>query len=168
MKLKVIRTGDMDCLMFPEGVTSLDEFVKKNISKDNMFMKMRILSDDAGTEPFFLKEDIKDIYVNFNNVSTLYEDEVFLLTVQEFEENLRPFTDEICDGCLLNGNPETGCDRVINKRDKINIIEGECFLYQEEDDFEGNDEFYEDPYNITLKSKPGKIFKFRKNDDDED
>ena len=60
------------------------------------------------------------------------------------------------------------CDRVINKRDKINIIEGECFLYQEEDDFEGNDEFYEDPYNITLKSKPGKIFKFRKNDDDED
>ena len=95
MKLKVIRTGDMDCLMFPEGVTSLDEFVKKNISKDNMFIKMRILSDDAGTEPFFLKEDIKDIYVNFNNVSTLYEDEVFLLTVQEFEENLRPFTDEI-------------------------------------------------------------------------
>ena len=50
MKLKVIRTGDMDCLMFPEGVTSLDEFVKKNISKDNMFIKMRILSDDAGTE----------------------------------------------------------------------------------------------------------------------
>lgn len=90
MKLKVIRTGDMDCLMFPEGVTSLDEFVKKNISKDNMFIKMRILSDDAGTEPFFLKEDIKDIYVNFNNVSTLYEDEVFFLRFRNLKKIFAP------------------------------------------------------------------------------
>lgn len=167
MNLKVIKTDDFNSLLFPAGINSLDEFVEKVLTVSDGFIKMQMLSDDAGTEPFYLKEDIKDIYVNFNNVSTLTEEEAIILSVNEFEQNLKPFVDEICQGCMLEGNPETGCDKIINKRDKIDIIEGECFLYQDADDFEDDDYLIEDnPFDIKLESQPGKIFKFRKKDQD--
>lgn len=164
MKIKVIKTNETDAFLFPKGISTLDEFYEKVISKKSGFIKMQLLSDNALTGPFFIQKDIQDVYVNFDNISVLYEDEAFLLSVAEFEKNLKPFVEDICEGCMLDGNPETDCDKIINKRDKINVIEGSCFLYQSEDDFE-EDDFYDDPINPAKNNSSGQIFQFNKKED---
>ena len=123
---------------------------------------MKYLNDDAGTAPFFIRDDIKTVYVNFNNITTIEEEEVMLLTDSEFEEQLAPFTDDICAGCVFDGNPETGCDRILTKRDKINILDETCLLYASEDEYS----FEDDEDAITIEDK-GKIFKFRRDDRDD-
>ena len=162
MNIRVIKTNEVEFYLYPEGISSLDEFVEKVIVPGNGFVKMQTLNDDAGTAPFFIRDDIKTVYVNFNNITTIEEEEVMLMTDAEFEDQLAPFTDDICAGCVFDGNPETGCDRILTKRDKIDILEESCILYASEDEYD----FEDDPDTVTLPSEPGKIFKFKRNRDD--
>ncbi len=159
-KLKVMNTSEMEYYMYPDGVNSLDGFMGTLQKNNSRFVKLKYLNNDAETAPNFVQEDIKDIYVNFNNISTVEETEVFLLTDEEFEERMEPFTDRICAGCIFDGNPETGCDRILTKRDKINIIEENCFLYA--DGYEYSEESPgDDP-------EEGKILRFTRDDEDDD
>ncbi len=161
MNIKAIKTNEVEFYLYPEGISTLDDFVEKVVIPNDGFVKMRYLNDDAGTAPFFIRDDIKTVYVNFNNITTIEEEEVMLLTDAEFEDQLAPFTDEICEGCVFDGNPETGCDRIVNKRDKINILEETCMLYASEDEYD-----HEDDDSITLPGEPGKIFRFKRDRDD--
>ena len=170
MKKKVIKTNEMEQYLYPDNISSLDQFVEEVVSKSNGFVKMQYLNNDSDTNPFFVSEDIREVYVNFNNLTTLEEDEVMLMSDAEFEEQLAPFTYDICRGCAFDGNPDTGCDRILRKRDKINILEEKCFLYTDPEDLITDD----DPgsyYHMPDEDK-GKIFqfpgkKFNKDGDDE-
>ena len=159
MNIKAIKTNEMEFYLYPEGISSLDEFVEKVVIPNEGFVKMQYLNDDAGTAPFFIRDDIKSVYVNFNNITTIEDEEVMLMSDAEFEDQLAPFTDEICAGCVFNGNPETGCDRILTKRDKINILEETCLLYASEDEYDLDDDEFTHP------SEPGKIFRFKRDDD---
>lgn len=159
MNIKAIKTNEMEFYLYPEGISSLDEFVEKVVIPNEGFVKMQYLNDDAGTAPFFIRDDIKTVYVNFKNITTIEDEEVMLMSDAEFEDQLAPFTDEICAGCVFNGNPETGCDRILTKRDKINILDETCLLYASEDEYDLDDDEFTHP------SEPGKIFRFKRDDD---
>ena len=162
---KIIRTNEMEQYLYPDGITNLDQFMEEVVLKNDGFVKMEYLNNDADTNPFFVHEDIKTMYVNFRNLTTLEEDEVMLLSDAEFEEQLAPFADEICEHCIFDGNPETGCDRILRKRDKINIIEDSCFLFADEREFD-EDEIPEFP--APMDHDKGKIFQFKRKDEDDD
>ena len=170
MKKKVIKTNEMEHYLYPDNISSLDQFVEEIVEKSSGFVKMQYLNNDSETNPFFVSEDIKTVYVNFDNLTTLEEDEVMLMSDAEFEEQLAPFTYDICKGCAFDGNPETGCDRILRKRDKINILEEKCFLYTDPEELMTDDDpgfFYQPPDEDR-----GKIFQFpgkknKKDGDDE-
>lgn len=169
MKKKVIKTNEMDLYLYPDNIGSLKQFVDEYVNNGSGFVQMQYLNDDAETNPFFVQEDIKTVFVNFANMTTIEEEEVFLMSDAEFEEQLAPFTSEICEGCAFDGNPDTGCDRILRKRDKINIIEEECFLYTGIDELEGA----EYPSHLYNTSDKGKIFEFpgyinKKGEDDDE
>ena len=92
MKKKVIKTNEMEQYLYPDNISSLDQFVEEIVEKSSGFVKMQYLNNDSETNPFFVSEDIKTVYVNFNNLTTLEEDEVMLMSDAEFEEQLAPFT----------------------------------------------------------------------------
>lgn len=162
---KVIKTNELEQYLYPDGIANLDQFMKEVVNKSDGFVKMEYLNNDAETNPFFVHEDIKTVYVNFNNMTTLEEDEVMLMSDAEFEDHLAPFADEICENCVFDGNPGTGCDRILRKRDKINILEESCFLFADMRDFD-EDEIPDFP--APLDSDRGKIFPFKRKDEDED
>ena len=170
MKKKVIKTNEMEQYLYPDNIANLDQFVEEVVKKNDGFVKMQYLNDDAETNPFFVHEDIRTVYVNFNNLTTIEEDEVMLMSDSEFEEQLAPFCYDICSGCAFDGNPETGCDRILRKRDKINILEESCFLYTDQDELEDIGDMFGLDYHPFDKDE-GKIFQFplsRSEDDDED
>lgn len=166
MKKKVIKTNELDLYLYPDHINSLDQFISEYVNNGSGFVKMQYLNDDAETNPFFVQEDIKTVFVNFGNMTTIEEDEVFLMSDAEFEEQLAPFTYDICKGCAFDGNPDTGCDRILRKRDKINIIEEECFLYTDIEELGGG----EYPIPSYHSHDKGKIFQFpgniKKEEDD--
>ena len=164
MNIKAIKTNEVEFYLYPDGVSTLDEFVENVVKPSNGLVKMKYLNDDAGTAPFFIRDDIKTVYVNFSNITTLEEEEVMLLSDAEFEDQLEPFTLDICEGCVFDGNPDTGCDRILTKRDKIDILEETCVLYASEDDYDFEED---DEDTITIPSEPGKIFKFKRDDYDD-
>ena len=102
MKKKVIKTNEMEQYLYPDNISSLDQFVEEIVEKSSCFVKMQYLNNDSETNPFFVSEDIKTVYVNFNNLTTLEEDEVMLMSDAEFEEQLAPFTYDICKGCGMD------------------------------------------------------------------
>lgn len=171
MRKKVIKTNEMEQYLYPDDIFSLDQFMEEVVRKSDGFVKLRYLNNDAETNPFFVNEDIRTVYVNFNNLTTIEEDEVMLMTDSEFEEQLAPFAYDICDGCAFDGNPDTGCDRILRKRDKLNIIEESCFLYTSEEEMYEATEGH--PYPVMRDSDDrdkGKIFQFpgkNKGDDEE-
>ena len=85
---KIIRTNEMEQYLYPDGITNLDQFMEEVVLKSDGFVKMEYLNNDADTNPFFVHEDIKTMYVNFRNLTTLEEDEVMLCCESLFEEML--------------------------------------------------------------------------------
>jgi hypothetical protein len=169
MKKKVIKTNEMEQYLYPDNISTLDQFMQEIVAKSDGFVKLQYLNNDSETNPFFVSEDVKTVYVNFNNLTTIEEDEVMLMSDAEFEEQLAPFTFDICKGCAFDGNPDTGCDRILRKRDKINILEESCFLYTDPEELEVDEDqrvFYQPP-----DEDHGKIFQFpgkNKNKDGDD
>lgn len=129
--MKVILLNECDKYIYPEGIDNLDDFVDYAENSEKMFTKMKKLFDENGLENFFIDTESKDVYINFDNIATIEETEVNVVNEIEFFNLLKLLEINLCTGCNNNGNEETGCDSIINKRDKLDLDANICWLQEE-------------------------------------
>ncbi len=68
--MKILQL-DNNYFRFPEGIKSVEEFVKFVNNSSQKFIKMTMLSEEHSVAPYFIEEDQKTVYVNPLQVTIL-------------------------------------------------------------------------------------------------
>ena len=114
--------------MYPDGITSLEQFVEYANKHFNEFIKLTELCTDNCCPPYFVKEDVKTVYKNLSNVEEISEYEIKeILPKTEYDERLKKIVAEKCVHCK-NYEEETGDDNLRGHRNQISL-DGECWRF---------------------------------------
>lgn len=129
--MKVLLINECDKFLYPEGIDNLDSFLEFVENSETMFIRMQKLCDENGLVDFFIDNEIRNVYINFNNVEMVEESTANVVSETDFYDLLKLLETNICSGCQNNGNPETDCDSITGKRDKLDLDCGSCWLKEE-------------------------------------
>lgn len=113
---------------YPEGVSTLDEFVERLEKSQNKFIKLKKLCEANCIRPYFVLEEIKEVYLSIASIDEIVESEVVVMEEKEYLkmlENVKKKRCSLCDereDCFKN---EKGL------REKL-CLDGSCDEYCEE------------------------------------
>jgi len=168
--MKILMIDGFDKYLYPQEIKTLNEFMDYIKEHKNSFIELKKLDDENESELFFIKEDVKTTYVNFNNVTTIEETKVNIITNTEYDKKIRKIANSICEGCPINGASELGCDTIKNKRRHINLDDETCSLREDAEMMMDSysDQLDDEPFNpnqITGKDDNILLFHNKKNKD---
>ena len=123
---------DYERYEFPQKTTDIDSFVEFINRNDQQFVTMRQFNEDSCVFPYLVDEDVRTVYVNFSNVSTIFEEEATVLKRTEYDARLSVCVNTICLECE---NYEDGCSSNNLAGCKENMrLDGICDSYCRIDD----------------------------------
>ncbi|MCC8068280.1 MAG: hypothetical protein LIO71_00705 [Ruminococcus sp.] len=142
MKILVL---DSIPFMYPQGVSSLDEFMDFANKNFYMFIPMSELSMKNCVYPYFVEDDIFVRYVNLSLVKSFFEDDVEIISRLEYDERLEDLQEEICINCKHYFENFDG-DNLEGHRDEMRLdgycpnftpldSDGDDFDYDEDEEF---------------------------------
>ena len=138
--MKILVLDSMP-FMYPEGISSLDEFMDYANENFYKFTPMNELSMKDCVYPYFVEDDICTRYINLSLVKSFFEDEVEMLSRYEYDERLKDLQEEICVNCKhFFDNPDG--DNLEGHRDEMRL-DGYCPNFEPINDDE-NDQDEED------------------------
>lgn len=129
MKTKLIKL-DSDYYEFPENINSIEEFVEVVNKSDNMFIKMVMYLEDNCVAPYFILEDKKSIYINFNKVTYIEEIDVEILPRAEYELRLRK---KVLEKCCYCARFKGDYDNLTGHYDRLRL-DGYCWGFEEKEE----------------------------------
>lgn len=91
---------DYSYIMYPEGISSLEQFIGYANKHFNEFVKFTKLSTENCRPPYFIKEDVETVYINLSKMASISEYEVkAILPKEEYKERLKKIVAEKCVHC---------------------------------------------------------------------
>lgn len=129
MKVLYIEGTDNNYL-YPEGIHNFDEFASFLESYDKKFIKLRRLFEKRCVSPYFILEEISEVYVNIDHIDEFFENEVVVLERAEYEKMLKNVKNKLCANC--EDKEECLSDKKEEYREKL-CLDGSCFDFCEED-----------------------------------
>ena len=122
--------GTSKYYLYPDGVHNLEEFSDfLEICKTDFF-KIRALFEKNCVQPYFIFEEIKEVYVAKASIDEFYEAEVVVLERDEYEKMLVNIKKKLCSRC--EEKEECYKDSKQEYREKI-CLDGTCFEFCEEE-----------------------------------
>ncbi len=132
--MKVLLIDDSEKYLYPENVNDLQGFIEYIRTSEERFIEMDRLDDESSMDPYYIKECIYKVFINFDVVESITESDADILSLPEYDSLMLPLIDELCGSCENEGDPEMGCDCPENKRDKIDIAAKTCWEYESGDE----------------------------------
>jgi hypothetical protein len=86
--MQVLTINECDRYYYPEGITSLKEFIEHANAHYHSLIPLDMLVTENCVHPYYIEEDKKRIYINISNMSSISEDEISLLSKSEYEKRL--------------------------------------------------------------------------------
>ena len=80
--------------------------------------------------PYFILEEISEVYVNIDHIDEFFENEVVVLERAEYEKMLKNVKNKLCANC--EDKEECLSDKKEEYREKL-CLDGSCFDFCEED-----------------------------------
>ena len=114
--------------MYPECTSSLEEFIDYANKHYNSFIRLTELSTDNCRPPYFIKEDIKTVYINISSIDCIREYEIAeIIPRTEYEKRLKKIVFEKCVHCK-NYTEEIKGDNLSGHWTNISL-DGDCYEF---------------------------------------
>ncbi len=120
---------DYDFFKYPDGINSIDEFIDYLEDSDSYFIKLTQLVADNCRFPYFVEEDVKELYLGIPNITKIIEVQATILPRAEYEERLKKIVAEKCVHCE-NYTEDCEGDNLKGHRDTI-TLDGDCYIFRE-------------------------------------
>ncbi len=125
---------DYRYFMYPEGISTLGQFIDFANKHFNEFIKLTELDTDNCREPYFIKEDIKTAYINLSTVESIGESEIkAIIPKEEYKERLKKIVAEKCVHCT-NYTELTDSDENLGGHWNMISLDGECCGFNRKED----------------------------------
>lgn len=122
---------DYDYYYYPQGVSSIDDFIEYVNINYNSFIKLIRFETENCTFPYFIKEETKEVYVNVATMEKISEEEVTVLCRLDYDIRLEQVVKKKCVDCVHYEEDAEG-DNLKGHREKISL-DGECWGYEKKD-----------------------------------
>ncbi len=125
--MKILKI-DFSYYYYPENINSLDSFIEYLNTTDKKFIKLFWLDEANCVEPYFIKEDIKERYLNVHLLKMISESVGTVLTRAEYDERLAEAVKTKCLDCVHYTEDSEG-DNLIGHREKLSL-DCVCWSYE--------------------------------------
>lgn len=122
--MKGIRINYGDFYEFPEGITSIDEFVGYINEHYHSFIKLKEFLTNNCCEPYFIESEWEWKYLNVAEIRYVRECEMHFLSKEEYESRLAEVVLQKCINCKHYEEDFLG-DNLEGHRTMISL-DGEC------------------------------------------
>ncbi len=122
--MKVLNI-DAEYYLYPVGVENIDDFASLLNKTDDKFILMKKLLQKRCVEPYFISEDIENVYVNISNISEFSDFEAVVMENEAYEKMLENVKAKLCKKCEFNDDCE-------DRREEL-CLNGKCDSFCEED-----------------------------------
>lgn len=129
--MKVLNI-DYDYYVYPQGIESLEAFIASLNADYNRFILLSRFETEKCAFPYFIREDVKQVYLNVANIDKIWEDEVTVLDRVEYERRLAEAVAKKCKDCVYYEEDLDG-DNMKGHREKL-TLDGECWSYRKKEE----------------------------------
>lgn len=129
--MKVLNI-DYDYYFYPQGIESLEAFIASLNADYNRFILLSRFETEKCAFPYFIREDVKQVYLNVANIDKIWEDEVTVLDRVEYERRLAEAVAQKCKDCVYYEEELDG-DNMKGHREKL-TLDGECWSYRKKEE----------------------------------
>ena len=129
--MKVLNI-DYDYYFYPQGIESLEDFIASLNADYNRFILLSRFETEKCAFPYFIREDVKQVYLNVANIDKIWEDEVTVLDRVEYERRLADVVAQKCKDCVYYEEDLDG-DNMKGHREKL-TLDGECWSYRKKEE----------------------------------
>ena len=124
--MKILKI-DHEYYCFPENCPTIAEFIAYANDNYNRFVELTKLDTFNCTCPYFIREDIKTVYLNLGRVDSISEVEGTILCRADYESRLLQVIQEKCVHCRSFEEDAWGAN-FRGYRESISL-DGECWQY---------------------------------------
>ena len=128
--MKVITTDGYPRYKYPDGIESLEDFISMINSNRQPFIRMQQFDEDNCVYPFLVEEDVKIGYVNFMRISEIHEEEVTLLSRDEYDLRLEKCVRGKCIECV---HYREDCADLLHGHRNMICLDGTCHGFMKKD-----------------------------------
>lgn len=121
MQLKQIYKEDI------KGISCLNDFIVYANEHYNTFIKLTRLETENCTFPYFIGEDIKEVYINIASMKQIDEEAATVLCRADYDIRFEQAVKKKCIDCVHY--EEDAKENLKGHRDKLSL-NGECFGYE--------------------------------------
>lgn len=119
---------DYDYYYYPKGCSCLDDFIAYANKNFNSFIKLTRFETQNCKLPYFISEDIKEVYINIAAMEKVTEEDVTVLSRLDYEIRLEQVVKKKCIDCI-HYEEDTEGDNLEGHREKLSL-DGECWGYE--------------------------------------
>lgn len=119
---------DYEYYAYPEGVSTLDEFVNMLENNNRKFLKMKRLFEVGCVSPYFIIEEMQDVYISVSGINEIFEAEIVVMEEKEYLKMLENVKKKRCSLCA---EKEDCFKNEKELREKL-CLDGSCDEYCEE------------------------------------
>ncbi len=119
---------DFDYYYYPQGIGCIEEFIAYANEHYNTFMELTRLETENCTFPYFIKEDIRTVYLNIATMEKISEAEATVLCRSDYDIRLAQAVKKKCVDCPYYEEDNQGDNRK-GHREKL-TLDGECRQYE--------------------------------------
>ena len=122
---------DCNCYYYPEGVGRMEDFIAYANEHYDSFIELTRLETDNCVFPYFIKEEVKRVFVNISRMEIISEAEVSVLNRSDYEARLEQLVKKKCVDCVHYEDDSAG-DNLEGHREKLSL-DGYCWGYVKKD-----------------------------------
>ena len=126
MKTKILEI-DYDYYYYPDGITCVEEFIEYCNDHFQSFIELTRLETENCVFPYFIREDVKRVFLNISTMEKVAETEVTVMCRLNYDTLLSIAVNNKCKDCV-NYEEDTEGDNMKGHRDKL-TLDGECWAY---------------------------------------
>jgi len=97
--MKCLRI-DYSYYLFPDEFDSVEEFVDYLNSGAPNFIRLSQFIEDNCIYPYFIEEDVQEVFLNIRMAAGIAVEEVTVLPRQEYERRLNECMQTVCKDCV--------------------------------------------------------------------
>ena len=119
---------DYDYYYYPQGISCIEEFIAYINEHYNTFTELTRFETENCTFPYFIDEEVKQVYVNIATMQKINEVDVTILCRLDYDIRLEQIVKEKCVNCV-HYEEDTEGDNLKGHRGRISL-DGECYGYE--------------------------------------
>ncbi len=131
--METIKTAQLGLqpVKYPQGITTLEEFIQYLNDACDTFVKLEVYNEDDCVAPFYIDGKTKTIYINLHCVRHITEETIHILSKDEYDARLKEVIAQKCVHCV-HYCADVCKEDFDSHRNHINL-NGECYSFEKKD-----------------------------------